>query len=100
MHILGQIRLKLPLASTIIKIYYLSHLASERNNSMICLAAILTEHYFLMAFSQMVKEMAHKKNKNEFNDFEEKAWFSKTLRFALKQVISLTKQIIRESCLQ
>ena len=48
----------------------------------------------------MVKEMAHKKNKNEFNDFEEKVWFSKTLRFALKQVSSLTKQIIRESCLQ
>ena len=47
-----QIRLELPLASSIIlKIYYLSHLASERNKSMIYLAAILTEHYFLMAFS-------------------------------------------------
>ena len=53
-------------AQLTLKIYYLSHLASERNNSMICLAAILTEHYFLMAFSQMIKQMAHKKNKNEF----------------------------------
>ena len=48
----------------------------------------------------MVKKMAHKKNKNEFNDFEEKVWFSYTLRFTQKKVISLTKQMIRESCLQ
>ena len=44
--------------------------------------------------------MAHKKNKIEFDDVEEKVWFSETLRFTLKQVISLTKQMIRESCLQ
>ena len=79
MHILGQIRPELPLPSTINSKYihnYLSHLASERNKNMICLAATLTEHYFLMAFSSMVKKVTHKKNKNEFYDFQEKLWSS------------------------
>ena len=41
MHILGQIRLEIPLANTINSKYILPfHLASERNKSMICLAAI------------------------------------------------------------
>ena len=76
-------------------------MASERNKSMICLTAILTEHYFLMAFFADGKKMEHKKNKNEFYDssFEKRHGLVK--HYALpKHVSSLTKQMIRESCSQ
>ena len=43
--------------------------------------------------------MTHKKSKNEFYDFHEKVRLVK--HYALpKQVSSLTKQMIRESCSQ
>ena len=68
---------------------------------MICLTAILTEDYFLMSFIADGKKMEHKKNKNEFYDssFEKRHGLVK--HYALpKQVSSLTKQMIRESCSQ
>ena len=51
-------------------------MASERNKSMICLAAALTEHYFFNGIFIDGKKVAHKKNKNEFYDFQKKLWFS------------------------
>ena len=82
-----------------LNIYYLSHLASERNKSMICLTAILTEHYFLMAFSQMVRKWHIKRIKTNFTTFRKRYGLVK--HYALpKQVSSLTKQMIRKSCSQ
>ena len=77
MHILGQIRLEIPLASTINFKYILYLSIWHRNEIRAWFASPLSKlNTIFNAIFIDGKKVAHKKNKNEFYEFQEKLWFS------------------------